>query len=59
MLLQESSAPSGRSPDSVNISDEARRKQMYDQISSNIVSQITRNNPEAKAEENLPEVNGL
>ncbi len=57
MLLQESSAPSGRSPDSVNISVEARRKQMYDQISSNIVSQITRNNPEAKSEENFPEVN--
>jgi hypothetical protein len=57
MLLQESSAPSGRTPDSVNISVEARRKQMYDQISSNIVSQITRNNPEAKSEENFPEVN--
>ena len=58
MLLQESSAPSGRSPDSIDISVEARRKQMYDQISSNIVSQITRNNPGPKSEENFPGVKG-
>ena len=42
LLMHESDVLAKKPSDYVNISDEARKKQMYNQISNNIVSQITR-----------------
>ena len=52
LLMQEAAAPSTQHSDFVNISDEARKKQMYNQISNNIVTQITKNQYQPLALEN-------
>lgn len=53
MLLQESVAPSKQPADFIDISVEARKKQMYTQISSDALSQITRNNYQLNGQESV------
>lgn len=53
MLLQETAAPTKQRSDFVSISVEARKKQMVDQISNNIVSKITRNHYQPIPQENI------
>ena len=55
MLLQESVAPTKQPSDYIDISVEARKKQMYNQISNNMVSQINRNNHQLNSQGNIPE----
>jgi hypothetical protein len=43
MILQESNDEKRSIPDSVNISDEARKKEVLNRISNKIVTQITQN----------------
>lgn len=43
MIHQEISDEKKQSPDSINISDEARKKEVFNRISDKIVSQITKN----------------
>jgi hypothetical protein len=42
-ILEESREGKEKSPDSINISDEARKKEVLSRISDKIVSQITKN----------------
>jgi hypothetical protein len=44
MILHESSDEKKQSPDSISISDEARKKEVLNRISDKIVTQITNNN---------------
>ena len=53
ILSRDSTAPSNQPADFVDISVEARRKQMFDKISNNIMSQITKNNHQPRTEANL------
>jgi len=43
MIHQEISDEKKQSPDSISISDEARKKEVFNRISDKIVSQITKN----------------
>lgn len=43
MIFQETGGDSKQSPDSISISDEARKKEVLNRISDKIVSQITKN----------------
>jgi hypothetical protein len=43
MILQEDGDEKKLPPDSISISDEARKKEVISRISNNIVSQITKN----------------
>jgi hypothetical protein len=43
MILQENREEKDAPPDSISISEEARKKEVMSKISNNIVSQITRN----------------
>jgi hypothetical protein len=43
MILQENREEKDSPPDSISISEEARKKEVMSKISNNIVSQITRN----------------
>lgn len=43
MILQDNGEEKKYPPDSISISDEARKKQVLNRISDNIVSQITKN----------------
>lgn len=53
MLLQESVPQQEQPSDSVSISLEARKKHMVGQISTNVISQITRNNYQPMTQESL------
>ncbi len=53
MLMHESAASIKQPSDFVDISVEARKKQMYAQISDNLVSQITRNNYQSNNQEGI------
>ena len=55
MLMQENPGTAKQPPDVVNISNEARKKQMYDQISNNIVTQITQNQHQPVAQASIIE----
>ena len=57
MLLQDNVSPNKQPSDFVDISVEARRKQMFNQISNNLVSQITHNGLPPKLEGNIAEGN--
>ena len=59
MLLQESPAQASKQPDIIDISGEARRRQMLDQISNNIVSNITREEYLTKEKNNITQDNIL
>jgi hypothetical protein len=43
MILQENNDGNKQPPDSINISDEARNKEVLNRISNKIISQITKN----------------
>ena len=53
LLLQESVTPSKQPTDFINISVEARKKQLYTQISSNVLSQITGNHYQLNSQESV------
>lgn len=53
MLLQESAPQKEQPSDFISISVEARKKQMCNRISNNVVSQITRNNNQPFTQENM------
>ena len=57
MLLQDSVSPSRQPSDFVDISVEARKKQMFNQISNDIVSKITQTKLPPKSEGNVAEGN--
>jgi hypothetical protein len=53
LSIQDSATPVRQFPDSVNISDKARRKQMLNQISNQLISQIDQKDYRQKAKQDI------
>ena len=57
--INDSAEPAGKPADSVNISVEARKKQVLNLISSDMISQVTHKNDDKIADNNLSKENPL